>query len=90
MNNNDINKYTYEQAISELDQIVNQLETGKAPLEKSVELYQRGVELTRYCESLLSKAENKIMILAENESGQIEETPFPLSNNNMNEENQNE
>ena len=86
MNLSDIDKLTYEQAISELDEIVQQLESGKAPLEKSVELYQRGVALSKHCESLLSKAESKVMILTDNNFGEKQEEAFTLSGSDAEEE----
>jgi exodeoxyribonuclease VII small subunit len=41
----------FESAIGELEKIVKQLEEGDLPLDKSLALFERGVELSRYCHS---------------------------------------
>ena len=59
----------FEAAIAELESIVKKLEEGDLPLEKSLELYERGVQLSRFCHSRLEQAERRIEIL--NERGQL-------------------
>jgi exodeoxyribonuclease VII small subunit len=59
----------FESALSELDAIVKALEEGDLPLEKSLELYERGVQLSRFCHAKLEGAERRIEIL--NERGEI-------------------
>ena len=59
----------FEAAISELEGIVKKLEEGDLALEKSLELYERGVYLSRFCHSRLEDAERRIEIL--NERGQL-------------------
>jgi exodeoxyribonuclease VII small subunit len=59
----------FESAIAELDRIAKTLEEGELPLEKSLELYERGVQLSRFCHSRLEAAERRIEIL--NERGEI-------------------
>jgi exodeoxyribonuclease VII small subunit len=59
----------FESALSELDAIVKALEEGDLPLEKSLELYERGVQLARFCHARLEGAERRIEIL--NERGEI-------------------
>jgi exodeoxyribonuclease VII small subunit len=51
---------SFEAAIAELETIVRELESGKVPLEKSIELYERGELLKKRCETLLKFAENRI------------------------------
>lgn len=63
----------YEDAIAELEAIVNQLSEGNVPLDKSLKLYSRGVELTKLCEKKLKEVEQKISIL--NKETNLEE-PF--------------
>ncbi|HOO48392.1 MAG: exodeoxyribonuclease VII small subunit [Saccharofermentanaceae bacterium] len=63
----------YEDAIAELEAIVNQLSEGNVPLDKSLQLYSRGVELTKLCEKKLKEVEQKISIL--NKETNLEE-PF--------------
>ena len=63
----------FEAAIAELDAIVKKLEEGDLPLEKSLELYERGVHLSRFCHARLEDAERRIEIL--NERGQLKPAP---------------
>ena len=59
----------FEAAIAELESIVKKLEEGDLPLETSLELYERGVQLSRFCHSRLEEAERRIEVL--NERGQL-------------------
>ena len=54
------NTLSFEAAIAELETIVRELEGGKVPLEKSIELYERGELLKKRCEALLKSAESRI------------------------------
>jgi exodeoxyribonuclease VII small subunit len=65
----------FEAAIAELDGIVKKLEDGDLALEKSLELYERGVQLSRFCHAQLEQAEKRIEIL--NERGGL--TPAPAN-----------
>ena len=67
---NDIKKLTFEQALSELEKIVNQLESGQAPLQQSISLYERGEALKNHCESLLKEAQMKIEKITLNKQGE--------------------
>lgn len=66
-------KKNFEEAISELEYIVDRLERGELSLEESMEAFQKGVELSRYCSKKLDEAEKKITVLIENEKGEIKE-----------------
>ena len=55
----------FESAIAELEQIVKQLEEGDLALEKSLALFERGVELSRYCHDQLGAAERRIEVLTD-------------------------
>jgi exodeoxyribonuclease VII small subunit len=59
----------FEAAIAELETIVKKLEEGDLALEKSLELYERGVQLSRFCHSRLEEAERRIEIV--NERGEL-------------------
>jgi len=63
----------FESAIAELEAIVKQLEEGDLPLEKSLELYERGVQLSRFCHARLDEAERRIEILSER--GELRDAP---------------
>ena len=66
----------FEAAIAELESIVKKLEEGDLPLEQSLRLYERGVELSRFCHSRLEEAERRIEIL--NERGGLVPAPGTL------------
>lgn len=58
--NKDIEKLSFEEALAQLEKIVGQLESGEAPLERSIELYERGTALKAHCEARLKAAEAKV------------------------------
>jgi exodeoxyribonuclease VII small subunit len=66
----------FEAAIVELETIVKRLENGDLPLEASLELYERGVQLSRFCHARLEEAEHRIEIL--NERGELKPAPAAL------------
>jgi exodeoxyribonuclease VII small subunit len=55
---------TFEEAQRELEQIVHRLESGEAPLDEALQLWQRGEELYRFCRERLDAAEGRIEELA--------------------------
>jgi exodeoxyribonuclease VII small subunit len=55
---------TFEQAQRELEEIVQRLESGEAPLDEALRLWQQGEELYRFCRERLDSAEGKIAELA--------------------------
>ena len=70
----------FEAAIAELETIVKQLEEGDLPLEGSLKLYERGVQLSRYCHARLEDAERRIEVL--NERGELADAPEALGGDN--------
>ncbi len=63
----------FEAAISELEGIVRKLEDGDLTLESSLQLYERGVQLSRFCHARLEEAEHRIEIL--NDRGDVRPAP---------------
>jgi exodeoxyribonuclease VII small subunit len=55
---------TFEEAQKELEAIVHRLESGEAPLDEALKLWERGEELYRFCRGRLETAEGKIEELA--------------------------
>ena len=51
---------TFEQAMNRLEEIVSALENNQISLEKSVELFQEGIQLTKLCNDKLEGIENKV------------------------------
>ena len=66
----------FESALGELELIVKQLEDGNLTLEKSLELFERGVELSRFCHTRLEAAEQRLEILTER--GEVTSAPASL------------
>jgi exodeoxyribonuclease VII small subunit len=66
---------SFEEAMDKLDRIVAQLEDGDVPLEKAIELFQEGMQLSQLCSSKLEQVERKIEILIE-ENGALAKKPF--------------
>jgi len=72
----------FEAALTELDAIVKKLEDGDIPLEQSLQLFERGVQLSRFCHARLEEAEKRIEIL--NERGQLQDASSLLTENAVN------
>jgi exodeoxyribonuclease VII small subunit len=56
----DVSSLSFEQALAELEAIVQELESGHAPLEQSIEMYERGARLKAHCEARLEAARLKV------------------------------
>ena len=67
---------TFESSLEELERIVRQLEQGELTLEKSLELFEQGVKLSRDCQERLSQAERRIEILMHDNQGRASVRPF--------------
>ena len=61
---------TFEQALQQLEQIVQRLEKGELPLEESLKLYEEGIRLSRLCHGKLEEAEGKIEMLLKDTRGE--------------------
>lgn len=71
-----IDDMTFEQAIAELEGIVQNLESGRAPLEESIASYERGVRLKKHCEKKLGEAKAKIEKISITDDGGVETSAF--------------
>ena len=67
----------FESALAELDSIVRKMEEGDLTLEKSMELYERGLQLSKFCHSTLEAAERRIELL--NDRGDVRPAPAGLA-----------
>lgn len=67
---------TFKEAIEELEKITDSLESGELELEKSLELFERGVELIKYCQDSLDSAHTKVELLVDSLEGEIESVPL--------------
>lgn len=71
-----IDKLSFEDALGELETIVRDLETGKAPLEDSITAYERGIALKKHCEKKLRDAQEKIEKITVREDGSLSTEPL--------------
>ncbi len=69
-------KKTFEDAMSQLEKIVQELESGDLPLEKALKKFEEGVRLSKFCFDKLEETEKKITVLTEDPSGNVSEAPF--------------
>ena len=67
---------SFEQALAELETIVSNLESGKAPLEDSIQAYERGIALKKHCEKKLGEAQEKIEKISIGPDGTPSAAPF--------------
>ena len=63
-------KFNLEKALADLEELVEELESGDLPLEKAMKKFEEGVKLTRNCQSALRDAEAKVEILLKSASGE--------------------
>ena len=61
---------TFEEALQQLEQVVQKLEKGELPLEESLALYEDGIRLARLCHGKLEEAEGKIELLMKDARGE--------------------
>jgi exodeoxyribonuclease VII small subunit len=62
----------FESALEELEQIVEQLESGELSLEDSLSAFEKGVGLVRFCNQKLNEVEKKIEMLVRDKEGKLE------------------
>ena len=65
----------FEEAVKELEGLVERMETGELGLEDSLRAFERGVELTRQCQKALDEAEQRVDMLSERD-GKLEPQAF--------------
>lgn len=69
-------KPTFEIAMKQLEQIVQELESGNLSLEDSVKKFEEGIKLSKFCSSKLDETEKKITLLLKDQDGNVIEKPF--------------
>ena len=68
----DIAKMTFEDAMTELEAIIDKLDGGDVPLEESITIYERGAALQRHCEEKLRQAEMRVQKIVARADGTAE------------------
>jgi len=76
-------KKTFEQTIKQLEQIVQDLESGDMPLEKAVKKFEEGIQLAKLCSEKLDETEKRITILMQDSNGKLSEKPFGGENDEL-------
>jgi exodeoxyribonuclease VII small subunit len=68
----------FEEALKELEEIVNRLEQGNLPLEEALQLFEQGVKLSRSCHTKLDEAQKRVEIVLKDEGGKMTAQPFKM------------
>ena len=69
-------KKTFEDSMSQLEKIVEDLEDGDLPLETAIKKFEEGVRLSRFCFDKLDETEKKVSLLLQDQNGNLIEKPF--------------
>lgn len=72
----DLKVKDFESALKSLEEIVGQLEAGDLTLDRSLELFEEGIRVSRFCNAKLEEAERKVEILLRTTEGTMESAPF--------------
>jgi exodeoxyribonuclease VII small subunit len=72
----------FEEALRELEEIVNRLEQGEIPLEEALQLFEQGVKLSRSCHTKLDEAQKRVEIVLKDENGKITAQSFEMEEDN--------
>jgi exodeoxyribonuclease VII small subunit len=72
---------SFEAGLERLEKIVKELEQGDLPLERALELFEEGVQLSAVCRRKLEEAENRVEILLKKSDGKLAAEPFRLGEN---------
>lgn len=75
----ELEKLSFEEALTELEKIVRQLETGSGDLKHSIDSYERGMALKKLCDGKLKEAQGRIEKITVGEGGQISTEAFRLT-----------
>jgi exodeoxyribonuclease VII small subunit len=63
-------KFNLEKSLADLEELVEELESGDLPLEKAMKKFEEGIKLTRGCQAALKDAEQKVEILLKSAGGE--------------------
>ncbi len=67
----------FEKALKRLEEIVGELEKGELDIDKSLEIFEEGIKMSRICSKKLNEAEKKIEKLTRDEKGELVRELFP-------------
>ena len=63
-------KFNLEKSLADLEELVDELESGDLPLEKALKKFEEGIKLTRGCQAALKEAEQKVEVLLRSAGGE--------------------
>ena len=69
-------KQPLEKSLTRLEEIVEKMESGEVPLEKSIEMYEEGMKLGKDCLEKLDALEQRVQLVREKENGEPDTTSF--------------
>tara|TARA_Y100000588_G_C13810996_1_gene735090 strand:- start:95 stop:334 length:240 start_codon:yes stop_codon:yes gene_type:complete len=72
----------FEKAVQRLEKIVDDLEKGELDIDKSLEMFEEGIKMSRICSKKLNEAEAKIEKLTRNQKGELIKELFPVEDDN--------
>ena len=72
----------FEKAIQRLEKIVDDLEKGEMDIDKSLEIFEEGIKMSRVCSKKLNEAEAKIKKLTKDQKGELVTELFPVEDEN--------
>ncbi len=76
-------KMSFEKSIQQLEEIIQELESGDLPLEKAMQRFEAGIGLSKRCSKMLDETEKKISILVQETNGTLTEKPFSDDDQDM-------
>jgi exodeoxyribonuclease VII small subunit len=71
-----VKKKSFEASVNELEHIVDNLEKGEVTLDEALSLFENGIRLSKSCQEILDKAEQRVNILLKGEDGEAVKKPF--------------
>lgn len=72
----ELGKKKFEDALEELEKVVEQLESGELSLEDSLAAFEEGVRLVKHCNQKLTEVEKKIELLVQDKEGKLQLKPL--------------
>lgn len=69
-------KKNFELSMEQLEKIVSDLESGDLSLEDSIKKFEEGIKLSKMCSKMLDETEKKILMLVQDNDGNVSEVPF--------------
>ncbi len=76
MTNTDISKMSFEEALSQLEDMIRKMESGEVKLEDSVTMYERGMALKKLCETKLKEARLRVEKITLSPTGEAQTSPL--------------